>query len=161
MTPGRIDRHGALPDQQLTDPVQHQDRLLLGALRLSRSAWWGGPPPRRSPRRPPHRSCWSSRTGGRIAVGPTGPHGQVPEVPAPSDERSHMLPCRPGRAADPQKTAPAWPASTSSAAQATLHYPLREPENRALPNPNQSSYLRHGGVRTIRVNWLEPPGKVP
>ncbi len=33
MAAQRIDHHGALTDQQLTGPVQHQNRLLLGAFR--------------------------------------------------------------------------------------------------------------------------------
>ena len=55
----RIDHHGALTDQQLTGPVQHQNRLLLGAFRRCKAH-------RRTRHRladrfphPPRRSCSS------------------------------------------------------------------------------------------------------
>jgi hypothetical protein len=41
VSPERIDQHGSLADQQMTRPVQHQDRLLVG--RLHRNKAHGGP----------------------------------------------------------------------------------------------------------------------
>ena len=69
-----------------------------------RTAWWDAATPRRSPPRPPRRSCSSSRTAEHTAVGSTELRAPTPATRAPSSEHSHRLPIQPGKVGPRQKT---------------------------------------------------------